>query len=76
MSAGDVDAASLARRCSRRLPARAIPSATRAPPGIPVRYTRRGSIENRRLTSALIAWAAAADTAWGPFRELLDAATM
>jgi hypothetical protein len=42
---------------------RAIPIATRAPPDMPARYTRWGSIEKRRLTSVIIACAAAMETA-------------
>jgi hypothetical protein len=37
---------------------------------------RFGSTENRRLTSAPIACAAAAEIACGPFRALFEAATM
>ena len=53
-----------------------MPIATRAPPDRPVRYSRCGSTEKRRLTSLIIACAAAFETATGPFRELFDAATM
>ena len=53
-----------------------MPVATRAPPDMPVRYSRCGSTAKRRLTSVIIACAAAFETAYGPFRELFDAATM
>ena len=57
------------------LPPSAMPIATRAPPDRPVRYSRCGSTEKRRLTSLIIACAAAFEMATGPFRELFDAAT-
>ena len=55
---------------------RAIPIATRAPPDMPARYTRLGSIDKRRLTSAHHRLAARGRHRHGPFRELLEAATI